>query len=334
MKKSLLALGLAALAFGANAQNATNAEIGGNLPNSDKTGYTYNFGNTLYADDQIDYEVANWLNSGSTIPNTFGESSVSFGGDYQASDASECTNTEAVDQGSAIFTHDGTIADAFGWISTRFGYANGDVGQGANVIDYSAVANQVIKARVFVEPDADNPTGLVQDVNLLIAAAVDDGGWELLTAGGDAEYQAVSPNTWTTVNFTMVPGSLATTNGIGFSYRLVNVDDEANNQKFKGKIYFEWIEFGATVGTKADCVTSLEDEAAAVNFTAYPNPATSVVNFSSDVEGTIELANALGSVVTSTEGTSINVSELPAGVYFATLKVNGEATAVQRIQVQ
>lgn len=332
MKKSLLALGLAALAFGANAQNATNAEIGGNLPNDDKTGYTYNFGNTLYEDTDIDFEVANWLNSGSTIPNTFGETSVTFGGDYQATEG--CSQILVTDQGSAIFTHDGTVADAFQWISTRFGYGNGDVGQGANVIDYSAVANQVIKARVFVEPDADNPTGLVQDVNLLIAAAVDDGGWELLTAGGDAEYQAVTPSVWTTVNFTMVPGSLATTAGIGFSYRLVNVDDDANNQKFKGKIYFEWIEFGAAVGTKTDCVNSLEDEAAAVNFTAYPNPATNVVNFSSDVEGTIELANALGSVVTSTEGTSINVSELPAGVYFATLKVNGEATAVQRIQVQ
>ena len=71
-------------------------------------------------------------------------------------------------------------------------------------------------------------------------------------------------------------------------------------------------------------------------FEVFPNPAQNVINFNYTVNGAVEveLSNALGSAVSSTEGTSMNVAELPAGVYFATLKVNGVATAVERIQVQ
>ena len=105
---------------------------------------------------------------------------------------------------------------------------------------------------------------------------------------------------------------------------------------FTGDIYIEWIEFGSTVGTKSTTTTGLEDNASANGFEVYPNPATDVVNFNFTVNGntSVDLSNSLGSVVSSTEGTSMNVAELPAGIYFATLKVNGVATAVQRVQVQ
>ncbi len=82
--------------------------------------------------------------------------------------------------------------------------------------------------------------------------------------------------------------------------------------------------------------TGLEANASANGFEAFPNPAQDVINFNYTVNGdaTVELANALGSAVATTTGTSMNVAELPAGIYFATLKVNGVATAVQRVQVQ
>ena len=90
------------------------------------------------------------------------------------------------------------------------------------------------------------------------------------------------------------------------------------------------IEFGYTV------LNGLEANAIAAGFEVYPNPAQDVVNFNYTINGnaSVELSNALGSVVSLTEGTAMNVAELPSGVYFATLKVNGVATAVQRVQIQ
>jgi len=71
-------------------------------------------------------------------------------------------------------------------------------------------------------------------------------------------------------------------------------------------------------------------------FEVYPTNTSDTVSFNYTGNGTavVELSNSLGSVVDVTEGTSLNVSEFPAGVYFATLKVNGVATAVQRVEVQ
>lgn len=81
---------------------------------------------------------------------------------------------------------------------------------------------------------------------------------------------------------------------------------------------------------------SLNETANVFAFEIYPNPAHTEINFTYDVNGDVEveLSNTLGSTVSSTTGTSMDVSELPAGVYFATLKVDGVSTAVQRVQVQ
>lgn len=71
------------------------------------------------------------------------------------------------------------------------------------------------------------------------------------------------------------------------------------------------------------------------NLTVYPIVATNTIILTYVRTTTVvELSNALGGVVGTTEGTSMDVSGLPAGVYFATLKINGVAIAVQRIQVQ
>jgi hypothetical protein len=55
----------------------------------------------------------------------------------------------------------------------------------------------------------------------------------------------------------------------------------------------------------------------------YPNPASSSITFSSPEKGQIEIANSLGQIVlrSDTEGDQkIDISSLPNGIYFATLK--------------
>jgi hypothetical protein len=95
-------------------------------------------------------------------------------------------------------------------------------------------------------------------------------------------------------------------------------------------VNLDYVKFG-------NCIPlGLESNAAASGFEVYPNPAQRVINFNHTVNGSVEveLSNTLGSTVSATTGSSMNVAELPAGIYFATLKVNGVATAVQRVQVQ
>jgi hypothetical protein len=95
-------------------------------------------------------------------------------------------------------------------------------------------------------------------------------------------------------------------------------------------VNLDYVKFGACAPV------GLESNAAASGFEVYPNPAQSLINFNHTVNGSVEveLSNTLGSTVSATSGSSMNVAELPAGIYFATLKVNGVATAVQRVQVQ
>jgi hypothetical protein len=92
---------------------------------------------------------------------------------------------------------------------------------------------------------------------------------------------------------------------------------------------------------KKDCVvkedeTSLDKEAASYGFAIYPNPATDYVQFTHNVNGnvTLNVANALGSTVMNVTGEGFDVSSLAAGVYYATLNVNGEAKAVKRFMVK
>ena len=332
MKKSLLSLGLAALSFGTFAQTATNADIGGNLLSADKTGYTYNYGNTLHADADIDFAVVNW-GENNAIHNAFGNADVVVGADAIATNMTEV----AEDAGSIKFTIDGSAADAYAWISSRFGFNNGDPAGGENVVDYTLVANQKVRAMVYVVPAADNATGEVSEVKMLVAAAVDNGGFIPATAAVDMDYVNVTPNQWSEIEFT-VDATIAgagLTKGIGYSFRIVNESEVETDKNFTGEVYFEWIEFGSVVGSK-EVGTGLEANSSAVGFEVYPNPAHNLVNFNYSVNGdvSVELSNSLGSVVSSTDGTSMNVAELPSGIYFATLKVNGAATAVQRVQVQ
>ncbi len=83
-------------------------------------------------------------------------------------------------------------------------------------------------------------------------------------------------------------------------------------------------------------VLSLENNTATNGFKVYPNPAHGVINFSYTANGevSIELFNALGTSVLTTTEKSIAINGLPSGIYFATLKINGVATTVQRVQVQ
>jgi hypothetical protein len=113
------------------------------------------------------------------------------------------------------------------------------------------------------------------------------------------------------------------------------VNEQTNAAPWNGPLVdyvvnLDYVKFG-------NCIPlGLESNAAASGFEVYPNPAQGVINFNHTVNGSVEveLSNTLGSTVSATTGSSMNVAELPAGIYFATLKVNGVATAVQRVQVQ
>lgn len=333
----------------------TNAGISGNQPNESKTGYTYNFGNSFICEtDTIDFKAVNWLDSTSDIFNTFGTDGVSISGDINAT--SGHGGDLFSDIGSAISIHDGTISNAHEWTAVRFGYDNGyvtgDPGYENHFIDFSNSENRTIRAVIFVETSPDNPTGLYQDVYILISAAVEDNGWKLLTNESDTEYVNVTPGVWSEINFTMVPGSYDLTKGVGFSYKIVNTDNDPLSQKFIGKIYFEWIEFGAEVGNKwglccyddysswypeygvnKPCETSLSEEGNKFEFKAFPNPASTWINFSSTTDGVVKLSNSLGVTISETTDNKIKVEDLSPGVYFATLEVDGHPVAVERIQV-
>jgi hypothetical protein len=119
-----------------------------------------------------------------------------------------------------------------------------------------------------------------------------------------------------------------------------DVDAATNGVNAEATVIIDFIEVGAGVHVSAqpdsDCVTSLDKKADAYEFALYPNPASDYVNFTHNTTGKIELevTNSLGSVVLTTDEDGVDVSELFAGVYFATLKVNGEAKAVRRFMIK
>ncbi len=296
MKKTLLSLGMAALSFGAFSQS------------SGATGVDVQFDGTTPC--QLANAPAGTINVGAA------------GGDFTAA-AYNATD------GTADFTvntntQDPAIHGPYYWnMSNADSDGTCDAANTKATFDISA--NPTFKVRIRATEDMPVTIFIQEGINpsysyskfsanaLQMDLTTD---WQEFTIDAVADTNALGDP----VDLTQI-GMIA----IGFT------DPGAGNawpSVTDGVVQIDYYQLGDQVST------SLSAQAEAVNFTAYPNPATSTINFSSDVKGTIELANALGSVVTSTEGTSLNVAELPAGVYFATLVVDGVATAVQRIQVQ
>ncbi len=83
--------------------------------------------------------------------------------------------------------------------------------------------------------------------------------------------------------------------------------------------------------------TSTEDEFLAANVNIFPNPAQTFINIVSNLEGEInaELFDLVGRKITtaSSNNRSINVAQLPVGVYLVKLTMDGSST-VKKITIQ
>ena len=92
-----------------------------------------------------------------------------------------------------------------------------------------------------------------------------------------------------------------------------------------------------TPGLVNDFTNSTEDEFLAASVNLFPNPAQTFINIVSDLEGEIsaELYDLVGKKITATSNNSrsINVSQLPVGVYLVKLTMEGSST-VKKITIQ
>ena len=86
-----------------------------------------------------------------------------------------------------------------------------------------------------------------------------------------------------------------------------------------------------------DGATSTE-EVTTPTLAMFPNPATDVVRLSGGNNHEVELLDLSGRVVGTTGvfngSATINVSELPAGVYLARIAQNGQAVRTERLVVR
>ena len=92
-----------------------------------------------------------------------------------------------------------------------------------------------------------------------------------------------------------------------------------------------------TPGLVNDFFISTEDEILGASVTLFPNPAQTFINIVSDLEGEIEaeLYDLVGRKVTTTSSNSrsINIADLPVGVYLVKLTMDGNST-VKKITIQ
>ena len=70
-----------------------------------------------------------------------------------------------------------------------------------------------------------------------------------------------------------------------------------------------------------------------ISIAVYPNPATDFIHVVTCNGASVQMFNAVGQQVLSTEETDINVSELPRGVYFVRVNLNGNI-ATQRLIIE
>ena len=70
-----------------------------------------------------------------------------------------------------------------------------------------------------------------------------------------------------------------------------------------------------------------------ISIAVYPNPTTDFVHVVTCNGASVQMFNAVGQLVLSTEETDINVSELPKGVYFVRVDLNGNI-ATQRLIIE
>jgi hypothetical protein len=321
MKKTLLSLGLALLAFGSFSQTAvsdggsgteevaeTNEDIAGNSTMNEKTGI------------QLNFRGDSDNNCPDRIPNAKANND-----EYSIKEIGDDVGTD----GGIVIS---TSGDQAGWNKFNIEFSEKNC-EDSVMIDISNTPTLTVSGSVALG-DGNDEMGeflvylysidsegefVYNDNSPIIARDVVDGDFTYSFDDIDFGVYNAGLDPVEFVDKTAVAG-------IAFSFR--NAWDDGGGA---ADVTITQIKIG-----DADVVSSLESNASANGFEVFPNPAQDVINFNHSATGTVEveLANALGSAVASTTGSSINVSEVPAGMYFATLKVNGVATAVQRVQVQ
>ena len=116
----------------------------------------------------------------------------------------------------------------------------------------------------------------------------------------------------------------------------LNVSNGLINHGFNGEVVTALENFRDLVFS-TDASTSTEEVAISA-FAMFPNPATDVVRLSGGLNHEVELLDLSGRVVASSGvfngSASMNVAELPAGVYLARIVQNGQAVRTERLIVR
>ena len=180
MKKILLSIAVAA-GLSASAQIATSSVIAGNTFTNGNTGFAYSF-NTAPG---LSHEALNCSPSTNNgVWDTFGSAAA---GDYSVDSLSNGNGFLKVKLAGGSLTGNSRI------VSNRFpSDAVSDCGtaQGSEVGNFSAEANQVIKARVRA----------TSDVTIAVVVSTDDSGWKTHDAIFDSQ-TITGDGAWTEIEF-------------------------------------------------------------------------------------------------------------------------------------
>jgi hypothetical protein len=321
MKKSLLSLGFAALAFGASAQI-----------NDTKDGY--------YADftDATSYCTIN----AAELPNNGGV----MNGDGSGDNTTFTADNKLTAEGLVLVSNTGEVFDA----TAREQYFQIPVVVDKNETPDDDTDDDCSKAAKEYGVNVSNDNSVFY---ITVSSDVDNAELQLFL-GGEGEWGPATNSALNEDGNGIVASVTVNTTLSTYAVDFVDVAFNPSDELTAASVWSAWVgknninSFGFRSATEGatftvteiafgtEKITSLEKEAGTYGFEAYPNPSSNVINFNYTVNGnaTIELSNTLGSTVVSTEGTSVDVSELSSGIYFATLKVNGVSKAIQRVQVQ
>lgn len=202
-------------------------------------------------------------------------------------------------------------------------------------LDFGGVITEGSTAS-FAFADANNGIMITDDNDFYALYVTSDGGanWTDITPegtwyGGDIAHVPGTTNTYvsTGINFNLPTGSSYSTDG-GLTW----IDIDAGEQR--GKLAFlngttGWCgQFsdgpgGSTGVLKFDgnLNMAVTDVNVKTNLKAYPNPSSSVINFSANKEiALVNLIDTTGKLVMQVKGNSINVSALAPGIYIAQVK--------------
>ncbi|MET3732420.1 T9SS type A sorting domain-containing protein [Moheibacter stercoris] len=200
-------------------------------------------------------------------------------------------------------------------------------------MDFGGVITEGSSAS-FAFSSATNGLLITNDNGFAVLYETTNGGesWTDITPNGpwyygDIAYVPGTPNTYvsTGINSAAPMGSSYSTDG-GLNWIEIDAGEQRGKVEFLNGTTGWCGQFsdgpgGSTGIMKFQGSLAVSDVVAKSNLQVYPNPATSVVNFSAKNQITgVVLADMTGKVVAKSTSSSINVSSLAAGVYVAQVK--------------